>query len=226
MCRPHHHGGRRVESRLEPCGRPATLLLTLACAPSRSEDRQCRPHRENLHLAGDVCSQALTYDQEQLAQWAPKQESAKFHVGFYRRQQGTILQDAPRKQHAAAQEPRGAAIRQMRADRVSDATSFAYNGFDVITGADFDPTKDRGRHHEARAMARACTAACMQPAHTLSYVAVAHFLLSTNHVQVRSTHYLLKRRGTSLSLSLSLSPISRPSRVYSLPTKGAARGAR
>lgn len=116
------------------------------------ESRQCRPHRENLHLTNDACFQALAYEKE-VTQFAPKQESAKFHTGFYRRQQGTILQDAERKQREAVKEVRGEVISQLRGERVEEANSFAYNGYDIITGHDFDPSKDRGRRPEARHVA-------------------------------------------------------------------------
>ena len=116
------------------------------------EDRQCRPHRENLHLTGDACFEAMAYEKN-VTQFAPVQESAKFHTGFYRRQQGTILQDAERKQREGFKEERGEVITRMRGERMNAASSFAYNGYDIITGHDFDPSKDRGRRPEARHVA-------------------------------------------------------------------------
>ena len=116
------------------------------------EGRQCRAHRENLHLTGDQCFQAMAYEKN-VTQFNPIQESAKFHTGFYRRQQGTILQDAERKQREGYKEDRGEVITRMRGERVNAASSFAYNGYDIITGHDFDPSKDRGRRPQARHVA-------------------------------------------------------------------------
>ena len=127
-------------ARLEP-GR--TFLL------DDYEGRQCRAHRENLHLTGDACFQAMAYEKN-VTQFNPVQESAKFHTGFYRRQQGTIRQDAERKQHEGIKEERAAVITRMRGDRMHATSSFAYNGYDIITGEDLDPSKDRGRRPEAR----------------------------------------------------------------------------
>lgn len=105
-------------ARLEP-GR--TFLL------DDYEGRQCRAHRENLHLTGDACFQAMAYEKN-ITQFAPVQESAKFHAGFYRRQQSTIRQDAERKEREAMKEDRNEAITKIRGERQHAATSFAYNG--------------------------------------------------------------------------------------------------
>ena len=105
-------------ARLEP-GR--TFLL------DDYEGRQCRAHRENLHLTGDACFQAMAYEKN-ITQFAPVQESAKFHAGFYRRQQSTIRQDAERKGREAMKEERNEAITKIRGERQHAATSFAYNG--------------------------------------------------------------------------------------------------
>ena len=105
-------------ARLEP-GR--TFLL------DDYEGRQCRAHRENLHLTGDACFQAMAYEKN-ITQFAPVQESAKFHAGFYRRQQSTIRQDAERKEREAMKEERNEAITKIRGERQHAATSFAYNG--------------------------------------------------------------------------------------------------
>ena len=91
------------------------------------EGRQCRAHRENLHLTGDACFQAMAYEKN-ITQFAPVQESAKFHAGFYRRQQSTIRQDAERKEREAMKEERHEAITKIRGERMNAATSFAYNG--------------------------------------------------------------------------------------------------
>lgn len=105
-------------ARLEP-GR--TFLL------DDYEGRQCRAHRENLHLTGDACFQAMAYEKN-ITQFAPVQESAKFHAGFYRRQQSSIRQDAERKEREAMKEERNEAITKIRGERMNAATSFAYNG--------------------------------------------------------------------------------------------------
>ena len=159
---------RRGAEGMPPAGKPTQTLNAAFSAyeykPGRLEHgrsflmddylvdgRRSRPQRENLNLAGDQCFAALQY-QRDIPHWQPTQgfSDTKFHNGFYRRQQGSIGQDVERIRNTEQCEVRHDAIRQVRGRRLDDVTSFKYNGYNIITGEDFDPTKDRSRRPEAR----------------------------------------------------------------------------
>lgn len=74
----------------------------------------------------------------------------KFHAGFMRRQQESILQDAARKRSEQYQQERAARAMEQRRERLGQLRSFAYNGYNIITGEDFDPSRNRALPKERR----------------------------------------------------------------------------
>jgi len=102
---------------------------------------------------GDSCWELLHYKAE--PQFKPVQgfSETKFHNGFMRRQQSSILQDQQRLENEVHKEQRAERVMTQRRQRLGALESFAYNGYDVITGQEIDPSRNRGPHKERRHVA-------------------------------------------------------------------------
>jgi len=103
--------------------------------------------------SSDSCWEVLHYKDQ--PQFETKQgfSETKFHKGFVRRQQPTIRQDEQRLLNESARQERAERVMVQRRQRLGELESFAYNGYNLITGDDIDPGRNRGPHLERRHVA-------------------------------------------------------------------------
>ena len=134
-------GYEYLPSRLQGAGTRSFLMDDY---PLDRSSRTNKPEQDQMY-------DFLQY-QKEVAPWQPKQgfSETRFHNGFQRRQQPDIRQDEGRLAHVAAREKRADDFLPKRREHLTHLEGFAYNGYNIITGEDLDPAKDRARRPEAR----------------------------------------------------------------------------
>ena len=102
-------------------------------------------------LVSDSCWELLRH-RGGSSQFVPPQglQQTKFHSGFIRKQEPYIQQDVARKEAELRKGERADRILEERRGRLGELQSFGYNGYDIITGREIDPAKNRGRRRERR----------------------------------------------------------------------------